>query len=654
MSKLKIHAFIQARISSSRFKGKVLKKILNKPIIELIYSRLLNSKYLDDIIFLIPDTQINSPIKNLLKRKKINFFSGSEKNVLSRYYKSMQKNNSDIIVRITADCPVVDHQLTDKMIKEFLKKDYDYYSNTFLTSFPDGFDIEIFTKKCLKKLFKFAKSSFDKEHVTSFIKKNKNKFNSGYFALSNDYSNFRLTVDYKEDLKHLRKIFKKNIKYNSSSKILELLKSSQTPKNDNRNYFKKDKNKHLWTKALQIIPTGNQFKSKNPKSFDEQNWPAYFQKSKGVHIWDLNNTKFLDMSTMSVGTNVLGYSNNYVDKEVKKIISSGTMSSLNCPEEVYLAEKMLSMHPWGDMARFARTGSEANCIALRASRSYNKRDKVIICGYHGWHDWYLAVNLKNKNSLNNHLYKIENLNGITSNLKNNIFSFNYNDFSQLEKIIRENQGKISALIMEVKRDQNPSKNFLKKIRNITSKNNIVLIFDECTSAFRENFGGIHLKYNVTPDIAMFGKALGNGYPITAIIGKSKMMRELDDSFVSSTFWSDRVGPAAALATLKRMESIQSWNILDELSNYMRKCLSQLTKSNYFNFNPEGIKSNLSFNFKNRMYEKLFINLMLSSNILSSSRCYLSIKHTKNHIDQFVNKLEYVIKEFEKLNLQNKL
>ena len=540
------------------------------------------------------------------------------------------------------------------MIKDFLKKDYDYYSNTFLTSFPDGFDVEILTKKCLKKLFRQAKSSFDKEHVTSFIKNNKNKFNCGYFALLNDYSNFRLTVDYKEDLKKIREIFKKSIKNSSSSKILGLLKSNTAPKSDKRNFFEKNKNKSLWSRALKIIPTGNQFKSKNPKSFDEQNWPAYFSKSKGVNIWDLNNTKFLDMSTMSVGTNVLGYSDSFVDKEVKKIISKGTMSSLNCPEEVYLAEKMLSIHPWGDMVRFARTGSEANCIALRASRSYNGRDKVIICGYHGWHDWYLAVNLKNKNSLNNHLYKLENLNGITNNLKNNIFSFDYNDFNQLEKIIKKNQGKVSALIMEVKRDQNPSKNFLKKVRDITLKNNIVLIFDECTSAFRENFGGIHLKYNITPDLAMFGKALGNGYPITAVIGKSKIMKELNDSFVSSTFWSDRVGPTAALATLKKMENIQSWKILDELSNYMRKCLMQIPKSNYFDFSSEGIKSNLSFNFKNRMYEKLFINLMLSSNILSSSRCYLSTKHTKNHIDQFVEKMEYVIKEFEKLNLQKKL
>ena len=651
MSNPQIHAFIQARLSSSRLKGKVLKKISSKSIIELIHSRLNNSKFLDDIIFLIPKNKSSFQLKNFLKKKKFNFFAGSENNVLSRYHMAMRENKSDIILRITADCPLIDHHIVDKMIKEFLKKDYDYFSNTYLTSFPDGFDIEIFSSKCLKKLFKSVKSSFDKEHVTSYIKNNKRKFNCGYFASSNDYSDFRLTIDYEKDLKRIREIYRKNIRNTSSIKILKSLKSGQSPQNDNRNIHIENKNKYLWKKALKIIPTGNQFKSKNPRTFDEENWPAYFNKSKGVNIWDLNNRKFLDMSTMSVGTNVLGYSDNFVDNEVKKIISKGTMSSLNCPEEVYLAEKMLLIHSWGDMVRFARTGSEANCIALRASRSFNRRDKVVICGYHGWHDWYLAANLKNKDSLNNHLYKIENLNGITNNLKNNIFSFEYNNITQLEKIIRENKNKISALIMEVKRDQNPRKDFLKKVRNLTLKNNIVLIFDECTSAFRENFGGIHLKYNIIPDLAMFGKALGNGYPITAIVGKSKIMRELSDSFVSSTFWSDRVGPVAALATLNKMEKIQSWKILDDLSSYMRKCMNQITKSEFMNFNNEGIKPNLSFSFKNRIYEKLFINLMLSSNILSSSRCYLSIKHTKKHIDQFIDNIEYINKEFKKLNLQ---
>jgi glutamate-1-semialdehyde 2,1-aminomutase len=236
------------------------------------------------------------------------------------------------------------------------------------------------------------------------------------------------------------------------------------------------------------------------------------------------------------------------------------MSTLNAPEEVYLAEKLLKMHPWADKVRFARTGGEANSIAVRLARASTSKKNIAFCGYHGWHDWYLAANIKS-NNLSTHLLSGLNVEGVPNNLKNTIYPFKYNDFESLEKLIEK---KIIGIIkMEVVRNEMPKNNFLKKVRDIATKNNIILIFDECTTGFRNVFGGIHLRYKVNPDLAMFGKALGNGHAITAVIGKKSIMKNANKTFISSTFWTERSGPVAALACLKEMERLRSWEKINK-------------------------------------------------------------------------------------------
>ena len=224
---------------------------------------------------------------------------------------------------------------------------------------------------------------------------------------------------------------------------------------------------------------------------------------------------------MGVGTNILGYNNLLVDSAVKKTINNGNLSTLNSSEEVFLAEKLISMHPWAQMVHFARSGGEANAIAVRIARAATNKHKVIVCGYHGWHDWYLSANLSKQNSLDTHLFPNLKFKGVPKNLKNSIYTFNYNDFEKLSRTIEKDK-QIGIIKMEVQRDHPPKNNFLKKIRKLSDDKGIILIFDECTSGFRETFGGLHLKHNVTPDIAMFGKAMGNGYAITAVVGKKNI------------------------------------------------------------------------------------------------------------------------------------
>ena len=411
----------------------------------------------------------------------------------------------------------------------------------------------------------------------------------------------------------------------------------------------------LWRRAKTIIPGGNMFLSKREDRILPNFWPNYYSKAKGCYVWDLDGKKYTDMSLMGVGTNILGYSNAKVDNFVIDNIKKGNMSSLNCPEEVLLSEKLLELHPWFQMVKLTRTGGEANAVAVRIARAASKnKHKVAICGYHGWHDWYVAANLKNKKNLNSHLLSgIDSL-GIPKKLRDTIFTFEYNRIDQLKKIISQNPD-IGIIKMEVSRNELPKNNFLKKIRQIATKKNIILIFDECTSGFRETLGGLHKKYKVYPDIAIFGKALGNGYAINAILGKKEIMRFAEKTFISSTFWSERSGPSAALKTLEIMEKTKSWKLITKKGIYIRNKWKKMAKKYNLKISISGLPALSTFNIKSKQniaYKTLITQEMLKSGYLASNSIYLCVNHTKEIIDKYLmnlNRIFKTIKDCEKNN-----
>ena len=391
----------------------------------------------------------------------------------------------------------------------------------------------------------------------------------------------------------------------------------------------------IWTET---IPKS----SKNPNMFLPNKWPTYFSKANGCIIWDLNKKKYIDMSLMGVGTNILGYCNREVDNAVKNIINKSNVSSLNCIEELYLAEKLISMHKWADKVKFARTGGEANALAIRIARAASKKDAVAFCGYHGWHDWYLAANLKSKKNLDEHLIKGLNPLGVPKSLSQTSHGFTYGNYKQLLKIVNEKN--IGVIKMEVCRNTKPNIKFLKQVRNLATKKKIVLIFDECTTGFRENFGGIHLLTGVTPDLAIFGKALGNGYPITAVIGKEEIMNAARNSFMSSTFWSERIGPAAALKTLEVMEKKKSWITINKLGKKLIQIWKKLAARHRIKISIYGIPSLIKFNIlsKNSQAYKTYISQqMLKKNILASNGVYLSTSHNKNIFKKYEKVLDKI-------------
>ena len=404
-----------------------------------------------------------------------------------------------------------------------------------------------------------------------------------------------------------------------------------------------NKNKSLWRKAKKNILRGNSLFSKNPENYSK-NWPAYFDMAKGCYIWSIDKKKYTDFSYMGIGTNILGYSNSKIDNHVKKIISKGTMSTLNCVEEVSLAEKLIKMHKWSSMCKFSRTGAEASAIAIRIGRIYSKKNKIAICGYHGWHDWYLSINLNGKKKLDTHLLKNLNVEGVDKNLKNSSVAFNHNDLDSFKKVVRQNKD-IGVVIMEVERFEEVQKDFLKYIREYTKKNNITLIFDECTSGFRQTFGGLHLKYKINPDICILGKALGNGYPINAVIGTKQVMRSAENSFISSTFWSDRIGPAAALKTLEIMKKERSWLKLKNLGNFFKKNFRSILDKHSISGEIIGTGSLLKFTIEkldDNSLKKVFATEMLKERMLASNVIYLSTAHTKTLLNKYLIAIDKVL------------
>ena len=400
----------------------------------------------------------------------------------------------------------------------------------------------------------------------------------------------------------------------------------------------------LWKKAKNLIPGGNMLLSKRAEMFLPDQWPTYFSKAKGCKVWDIDGREYTDMCIMGIGTNTLGYGHAEVDAAATAAVQKGNMSTLNCPEEVYLAERLVEIHPWADMVRLARSGGEANAIAIRIARAASGRDKVAICGYHGWHDWYLSANLSDEGGLDGHLLPGLEPKGVPRNLQGTVFPFKYNNFEELKALV--DQHDIGVIKMEVSRNHGPENNFLHKVRRLATERCIVLVFDECTSGFRQTFGGLHKLHGVEPDMAMFGKALGNGYAITATIGRREVMEAAQSTFISSTFWTERIGPSAALKTLEVMERVKSWETVTNTGLEIRARWQALAERTELQLDHWGLPALTGFTIKSPKaleYKTLITQEMLVKGYLATTGVYVCTDHTPEVIDSYFAALEPIFR-----------
>jgi len=416
--------------------------------------------------------------------------------------------------------------------------------------------------------------------------------------------------------------------------------------------------KNYWQRAINSIPGGTGLLSKRPERYAPDVWPTYFKKAKGVIVNDLDNNQFIDMAQMGLGSSILGYANEELNDEVKNTINKGINCTLNSIEEVLLAEKLIELNNFAGGVRFARTGGEAMAIAIRIARAYSGKDKVAFSGYHGWCDWYLATNLVNKNALSNHLLPGLLTKGVPSGLANTAIPFEYNNVEDLERVLNLHPD-IGILCLEGARYNLPDKEFIKKINKLKNEKNLLIVADEITSGWRMTDGGVYKITGLLNDLVVYAKALGGGFAISAIVGKKEIMDIAQETFMSSTMWTERVGFVAALKTIEIIKREKVWDHLIKLGKIIAKGWLKLSIKHQINIKISNFYPLITMNFcyddRNNTILTLFIQEMLKRGFLSSNSVYLSYAHTEEIIIRYLNSVDEVFKILaEAINKKNEL
>jgi glutamate-1-semialdehyde 2,1-aminomutase len=418
-------------------------------------------------------------------------------------------------------------------------------------------------------------------------------------------------------------------------------------KNSGLDRFTSGSGQRLYKRAKPLIPGGTQLLSKRPEMFAPDVWPAYYSKAKGCRVWDLDDNEYIDMSIMGIGANILGYADDDVDQAVMEAVKKGNSSSLNCPEEVELAELLIELHPWAHMARYSRSGGEAMAIAVRIARAHTNRDIVLFSGYHGWQDWYLAANLGENDALDGQLMPGLATRGVPRGLSGTALPFHFQDIQTLSNTIQGKEKQIAAIVVEPARGEEVSSEALVQLKDFASETGAVLIFDEITTGFRMCAGGIHLKYDINPDMAVFAKSISNGYAMAAIVGTERVMQAAQTTFISSTNWTERIGPTAAIATIKKYIKENVANHIIEIGNSVQKVWQKKADKHCLDVHISGIPTlgHFAFNGDNNREMMTFFTIeMLKHGFLGFHQFKPSFAHTMQDVELYAAAVDKVFKK----------
>ncbi len=405
--------------------------------------------------------------------------------------------------------------------------------------------------------------------------------------------------------------------------------------------------------AKTVIPGGTQLLSKRPEMYAPDCWPGYFSEARGCEVVDLDGRRFCDMTTSGIGSCLLGYADPDVTSAVLRRVQLGSMCTLNPVEEKELAELLISVHPWADQARFCRTGGESMAAAVRIARAHTGADRVAFCGYHGWSDWYLAANLPESDAsaasdrLEGHLLPGLDPRGVPQGLAGTALPFRYNRLDELQRIVDSHAGELAAVVMEPTRSTDPDPGFLEGVRALCDQHKLVLVFDEITTGWRMHAGGVHLRYGVEPDLVVFAKALGSGHPMGAILGRRDVMQAAQESFISSTYWTEGVGAAAALATVRKFLRCDVPAHVERIGTLFRDGCHELAQRHGVPVNVTGHAALLHIAFEHSdaaALGTLLTTRMLDHGILAGSGFYPSYAHTEQHVERYLAAADVVFGE----------
>ena len=658
VKKPNIVVFVQARVGSTRLPAKVLKKINGKEILLYLVDRIKTAKTIDLVVVITSTSKQDDTIANLCSKNSISYYRGDEYDLLVRHYMAAKKFNADFVVKIPSDSPLSDPSIIDKVINLWVKnpEKYDYVSNYHPPTFPDGLDVEGCPIEILELAWKNAKKDYEREHTFPYIWDNPKAFKIGNIRnkYGDMFTSFRWTLDYKEDFYFLKYIFEHfvdNLDFNMKD-VLRFLEENPNISKINNKYngvnwyknvegelntvkryqYKKEHNELVLKKSIsmleevkKVIPCATQTLSKGFTQWSVGAAPLFLESGKGCEVTDVDGNVYIDYG-MALGPFILGYSDDDINKAITRQLEKGTMFTLPNLLELEASKLIIESVPCAEMVRFGKNGSDVTSAAVKLARAYTGKEKIIICGYHGWQDWYIASTERNL--------------GIPKVMEDLVISLQYNDIHQLNDIVSNHKGEIAGLIMEPVGAVEPQDNFLEDVRRITSINNIVLIFDELFTGFRWSLGGASEYFNITPDLACFGKAIANGMPVSCIAGKRHLMEKFEDVFFSFTYAGETLSLVAIVETIKKLKDKNVYEHIEKEGNYLIDGINDLIirhdLSKSISIIGYPFKSIFIFT-QNDSYEPLELKTLFQQEcakrgVLFIGYHLISFSHKREHID----------------------
>jgi glutamate-1-semialdehyde aminotransferase/spore coat polysaccharide biosynthesis protein SpsF (cytidylyltransferase family) len=578
-------ALIQARMGSSRFPGKVLEDLAGRPMLWQVVSRVRRARRVDKVVVATTDRAVDDPIARFCEREGIATFRGSESDVLDRFYQAAKANHADVVVRITADCPLVDPAVIDRVVERFQRGDCDYACNIIRYTYPDGLDTEVFSFAALEQAWRDAAKAAAREHVTPYLRTARFRTANVESEIPVSPAQYRWTVDHPADLEFVRRVYAAFSDHEAFgfSEVFDLLKerpdlatiTEETIMNEG--YYKSlyqqaaagaapkrplAKSQAWLERAKKVIPGCAQTFSKGYTQYVQGVAPIFLQRGKGCRVWDVDGNEYIDY-VQGLLPNILGYANDEVNAAAAAQLAQGHSFSLPHPLEVQLAERLTRLIPCAEMVRFGKNGSDATSGAVRAARAFTGRDRIACCGYHGWQDWYIGSTTRNA--------------GVPKAVRDLTHPFAYNDLAGLERLLEQYPDEFAAVIMEPVNFVEPAHGFLEGVKHLALRHGALLIFDEICSGFHFGLGGAQKLFGVTPDLACFGKAMGNGFPISCVLGRSDVMRTFEEIFYSFTFAGEVASMAAAMKVLDILEQTDALARLESSGRTLQDAVNAMAK-----------------------------------------------------------------------------
>ncbi|TMQ21281.1 MAG: aminotransferase class III-fold pyridoxal phosphate-dependent enzyme [Candidatus Rokuibacteriota bacterium] len=564
-----IAAIVQARLGSTRLPGKTLMDVAGRPLLGHLVERTRRIPGLDAVVLATTGRPADRALADFAGAYGLPVYAGSEEDVLDRFYQAARRFGVSVVVRVTPDCPLLDPAVAGLVLRRFLDAagELDYASNTQPPTFPDGQDTEVFSAAALARAWREARLPSEREHVTPYIWKHPDRFRLANVRHAEDLSRMRWTVDEAADLEFVRRVFARlgADRPFGMGEVLDLLRREPALLDINRSLTRNDgyarsvradgalsghpgesgmetprplaRSEEYFARAEKVIPSCTQTFSKGHTQLVRGVAPLFLQRADGSHVWDVDGNEYIDYP-LALGPIVLGHNDPDVTAAVRAQLADGVAFSLPHPLEVEVSELLTEVIPCAAMVRFGKNGPDATAGAVRVARAYTGRERIAACGYHGWQDWYIGATTRHR--------------GVPAAVRELTQLFAYNDLASLRKIFDDHPGQIAAVIMEPVGVVEPVGSFLQDVAALARANGAVLIYDEVVTSFRVALGGAQAHYRVTPDLACIGKAMANGYPVSAVVGRRDLMQVFDEIFFSFTFGGEALSLAAARATITKI------------------------------------------------------------------------------------------------------